>query len=354
MKWKAFLLVGILLLSVISAGCIGSTGNSTTPTPSQKEITVKDFAGRSVTVKVPVQQAVILSTSALEMVQLLNASNQVVGIPVEAKGDAFLSQALKNKTVVGKRLKVDDWEKVLALKPDLIVNLYLKKFYDVDEFLNRSASYGIPVIMLREDRLEDIPKAVSLLGKLFGKEKEAKAFEDYFNEQVDEVKAIASKIPAEDRKKVVMIQPIMGKLYLVNGNDVLAQAVRLVSGDYMVNITFNGYTPVRVPMDREKIIASYKNTDVIILLTSSVTPHEKVEELKKEMLSDDAWRQIKAVREGNVVILRADMGKDSFLRWSPRMAVGIWVIGKAVYPNYYPNWEGKAKEFVQTFYPFLS
>ncbi|WP_297072806.1 ABC transporter substrate-binding protein [Thermococcus sp.] len=354
MKWKAVLLVGILLVSVLGAGCIGSSNTSTTATPTQKEVTVKDLVGRSVTVKVPVQRAVILSTSALEMVQLLNASNQVVGIPAEARGDAFLSAELKNKTVVGKMLKIDDWEKVLALKPDLIVNLYLKKFYDVDEFLNRSASYGIPVIMLREDKLEDIPKAVSLLGKLFGKEKEARAFEEYFNEQVAEVKAIASKIPAEDRKKVVMIQPIMGKYYLVNGNDVLAQAVRLVGGDYMVNITFNGYTPVRVPMDKEKIIASYKDADVIILLTSAVTPYEKIEELKKEILSDDAWRQIKAVREGNVIILRADMGKDSFLRWSPRMAVGIWVIGKAVYPNYYPSWEDKAKEFLQKFYPFLS
>ncbi len=352
MKWEAFLLVGILLVSVLGAGCIESSNNSTTATP--KEITVKDFAGRTVTLKVPVQRAAILSTSALEVVQLLNASDQVVGIPAEAKADAFLSPDLKNKTVVGRRLKIDDWEKVLALKPDLIVNLYLKKFYDVDAFLNRSTGYGIPVIMLREDRLEDIPKAVELLGKLFGKEKDAKAFEDYFNEQVSEVKEIASKIPAERRKKVIMIQPIMGRYYLVNGNDVLAQAVRLAGAGYMVNLSFNGYTPVRVPMDKEKIIASYGNADVVILLTSAVTPYEKVEELKKEMLGDDAWKQIKAVREGNIIILRADMGRESFLRWSPRLAVGIWQIGKAIYPNYYPDWEGKAKEFLQKFYPFLS
>ena len=354
MKWKALLVIGVLLFSVAAAGCIGSSSTQKKATPTQKEVTVKDLVGRSVTVKVPVQRAVILSTSALEMVQLLNASNQVVGIPAEAKGDAFLSVELKNKTVVGKRLNVDDWEKVLALKPDLMVNLYLRKFYDVDAFLNRSAGYGIPVIMLREDRLEDIPKAVELLGKLFGKEKEAKAFGDYFNEQVSEVKGIASKIPSEDRKKVIMIQPIMGKYYLVNGNDVLAQAVRLVGANYMVNLTFNGYTPVRVPMDKEKIIASYKDADIIILLTSAVTPYEKVEELKNEMLGDDSWKLIKAVQEGNVIILRADMGKESFLRWSPRMAVGIWQIGKAIYPSYYPDWEGKAKEFLQKFYPFLS
>ncbi len=354
MKWKAFLLAGILLVSVLGAGCIGSSGTSEKATPTQKEVTVKDFTGRSVTVKVPVERAVIMSTSALEIVQLLNASDQVVGIPAEAKEDAFLSPSLKNKTVIGKRLNVDDWEKVLALNPDLIVNLYLRKFYDVDEFLNRSAGYGIPVIMLREDRLEDIPKAVELLGKLFGKEKEAKSFGDYFNEQVSEVKAIASKIPAEKRKKVIMIQLIMGKYYLVNGNDVLAQAVRLVGADYMVNLTFNGYTPVRVPMDKEKIIASYKDADMVILLTSAVTPYDQVSELRETMLSDEAWNEIKAVSENHIVILRADMGKDSYLRWSPRMAVGIWVIGKAIYPSYYPDWEGKAKEFLRKFYPFLS
>jgi len=353
MKWSGVILVAVLFLAVFSAGCVGNSTQSTS-TATAKEITVKDFAGRSVTVKVPVRRAIILSTSALEMVQLLNATNQVVGIPAEAKGDAFLSSALKNKTVVGRMLKIDDWEKVLALKPDLLVNLYLKKFYDVDEFLNRSASYGIPVIMLREDRLEDIPKAVELLGKVFGKEKKAEEFAKYFNEQVSEVKTIASKIPSEDRKKVIMIQPIMGKLYVVNGNDVLAQSVRLVGADYMVNLTFNGYTPVRVPMDKEKIIANYKDADVIILLTSAVTPYDQVEELKETMIADQAWNEIKAVNEDHIVVLRADMGKDSFLRWSPRMAVGIWVIGKAIYPNYYPDWESKAKEFLQRFYPFLS
>ena len=349
MRWSGLVLSAVLLLAVISAGCVGnSTGGTSTTTA--KEITVKDFAGRSVTVKVPVQRAVVLSTSALEIVQLLNASNQVVGIPREAKYDALLSESLKNRTVVGAMLRIDNWEKVLALKPDLIIDLDLKKFYNVDELLNRSASYGIPVVLLREDRLEDIPKAVSLLGELFGKEKKAKAFNDYFNEQVKEVKSIASKIPSKDRKKVIMIQPIMGKLYLVNGNDVLAQAVRLVGGDYLVNLTFKGYTPVRVPMDKEKIIANYKDADVVILLTSAVTPYEKVEELKKEMLGDEAWRGIKAVRDGNVVTLRADMGKDSFLRWSPRLAVGIWVIGKAVYPDYYPDWNEKARDFLKRFY----
>ena len=349
MRWSGLVLSAILLLAVFSAGCVGNSTQGT-PTTTAKEITVKDFAGRSVTVKVPVQRAVVLSTSALEIVQLLNASDQVVGIPREAKYDALLSGNLKNKTVVGARLKIDDWEKVLALKPDLVVNLELRKFYDVDEFLNRSASYGIPVVLLREDRLEDIPKAVSLLGELFGKEKEAKAFNGYFNEQVEKVKAMASKIPADKRKKVIMIQPIMGKLYLVNGNDVLAQAVRLVGGDYLVNLTFKGYTPVRVPMDKEKIIANYRDADVVILLTSAVTPYEKVEELKEEMLNDEAWKGIKAVRDGNVVTLRADIGKDSFLRWSPRLAVGIWVIGKAIYPDYYPDWNEKAKDFLKRFY----
>ncbi|NJF24203.1 ABC transporter substrate-binding protein [Thermococcus sp. Bubb.Bath] len=355
MKWKAFLVIGVLLFSVFAAGCVsnsGSTEKTTSATP--KEITVQDLVGRTVTVKVPVQRAVILSTSALEIAQLLNASNQVVGITGDAKADAFLSPSLKNKTVVGRMLQVTDWEEVLALKPDLMVDLYLKKFYNVDEFLNKSASYGIPVIMLREDRLNDIPKAVELLGKVFGKEEKASEFEKYFNEQVSEVKKIAEKIPAGERKKVVMIQPIMGKYYVVNGNDVLAQAVRLVGADYMANFTFNGYTPVRVPLDEEKIITQFKNADVVILLTSAVTPYDKVEALKNEMLNDEAWKGIKAVSEGNVIILRADMGRNSFLRWSPRMAVGIWVIGRAIYPNYYPNWEEKAVEFTKKFYPFLS
>ncbi|ASJ02023.1 hypothetical protein A3L09_01455 [Thermococcus profundus] len=351
MRKAGIILIAVLLLSVLSAGCVSNSGSSEkTTSATPKEITVNDLAGRSVTLKVPVQRAAILSTSALEIVQLLGAENQVVGIPAEAKADTFLSDKLKNKTIVGKRLKIDDWEKVLALKPDLMVNLYLKKFYDVDEFLSRSTSYGIPVIMLREDKLEDIPRAVELLGKVFGREDKAREFTSYFNEQVSEVKKIAEKIPTEKRKKVVMIQPIMGKYFVVNGNDVLAQAVRLVGAEYMANFTFKGYSPVRVPLDKEKIIAQFKDADVLILLTSAVTPYDKVEAIKNEMLNDEAWKGIKAVNEGNVYVLKAELDKDSFLRWSPRMAVGIWVVGKAIYPDYYPDWKDKANDFLKRFY----
>ncbi len=336
---KLLLALAVVVAAVVLAALAalqlrpGSRGGS---------VELVDMAGRRVKVNVPVKRAVVLSVSTLEVIHVIGGDGQVVAVPAEAKLDPLLPAQVRGAPVVGSRLRLTDWEKALSLKPDLIVDLDLEAFYDVKGLVDRAASYGIPVLLLREDRLSDIPATARMLGRVFGREREAERFASFFEEQVREVRGVAAKIPVGERRSVVMIQPIFGKLYVVNGNDVLAEAVRLVGADYMVNVTLHGYTPVRIPMDREKIVSSYRDADVIILLTSTVTPIEKVEALKKEMASDPLWRQVKAVREGRVYVLRADLGQGSYLRWSPRLAVGIWQLGSTIYPEYFPDWRGKA------------
>jgi len=338
MSRKILIVLALALAALLAAAAAilyqGRAGES-------KGVAIRDLSGRVVEVKTPVKRAVVLSVSTLEIIHLIHADGQVAGVAYEAKLDPLLPETLRSAPVVGRRLAVTDWERLVSLKPDLIIDLDLRAFYDVNGMIEKAGSYGIPVVLLREDRISQLYDTTELLGRLFGREKEAEALVSYMRKEFLEAKRIGDRIPPGERKRVVMVQPIFGKLFLVNGNDVLAEAARLVGAEYAVNITLKGYTPVRIPVEKEKLISITKDADVIVLLTSTVTPLDKVEAFKKAMLSDPAWRGVKAVKEGHVYVLRADLGEGSYLRWSPRLAVGVWQLGHTIYPRYFPDWRGK-------------
>ncbi len=203
-------------------------------------------------------------------------------------------------------------------------------------------------MFISEENLEDVAETFLLMGKIFGKDERANEFVQYFTNQVEEIKNISSKIP--EQKTVLIIQPIMDRLYLVNSNDILAEVVRLVGAEYVVNVTVQGRMPIRVQVNKEKIVNTYKDVDIVILISSPITPPEHVEALKDEMLNDEVWKGIKAVREGRVVFIRSDLGKGSYFRWGPRIAVGMWQVAHVIYPEYYPDWRNKEEDFLQQFY----
>ncbi|QDA31374.1 ABC transporter substrate-binding protein [Thermococcus indicus] len=373
-------LVGIFLavLIVFSTGCLGggeeapsetlqtkeeSPVQETSPTQSAREgsptkvsptptapegTSLTDAVGRTVELELPVKRAIVLPSTALEVVHILRAEEQVAGVSMAVMRNGLLPESLKAKPIVSRSVTIEDWEKVIELNPDVIINLHFSGMFNPEEFAKKAENHGIPVVFLREEKLEDVAKTFEIMGKLFRKEDRAKEFMDYFNAQVNEVKEISAQIG--ERRMVIIIQPIMGKLYLINGNDILAEVVRLIGGEYAVNVTVQGRMPVRVQMDKEKIISNYKDVDVIILTTSPMTKPEDVEKLKEEMLNDAVWKGMKAVKEGRVVVLRSDLGKGSYFRWGPRMAVGMWQVGRAVYPEHYPDWKDKEKEFLERFY----
>ena len=359
----ALFLILVLAFSVFSAGCIGrssSTGKTSTLSPSPSEIsassssvsegkypiTVMDSAGRTVTLKKPPERVIVLTTYWAEILRILGVDNRIVGIGKYIPYDPYL-KSIRNKTVVGSVFHGLNWETVAGLKPDLIITDWYGGKYEDGEIIKKAQELGIPVIALQAKTVEDNIKVVELLGKVFDKEEKARELAGWMQKKLNDVKKIASQIPTDKRKNVILInapEDIGGPILLYAKGSAWASMVDLVGAH---NLAYDKNFSTQWPkLDLEKIIAYWGNKADVIIVTSF--SQEKLEKTVNEIKNDPRWREIKAVREGHVYGILA--GSKGFLDWGPRIIVGLYQMGGLIYPEYYPQWKPVAEELLEKFY----
>ncbi len=355
-KRLALFLIGILIFSVITSGCIETTSSSSSTKTSSSStatitsgypITITDFAGRKVTIKKPPERVIVLSGYWAEVLCILGVQNRIVGIGKYIPYDPYLPHDVKNKPIVGSNFKGLNWETVVGLKPDLIIiDWYGGKYADA-ETIKKAEELGIPTIALTARNIEDNIKVIKLLGKVFGKEEKASRLATWMEEKLSIVRKTASRIPENSKKNVLMINAPrdMNKPITVYANgSAWASIVELVGAH---NLAFDKNFNTQWPkLDLEKIITYWGNTTDIILVTSF--SENLLEKTITAIKTDPRWRTIKAVKEGHVYGILA--GSNAFLDWGPRIVVGIYQIGRLIYPNYYPEWKPIAKELIENFY----
>ena len=329
MRRTAFLIILILLGAVVASGCISSS-NTTSPTkttaPPQTSttskttstthttssvqeqkpyypITIKDFANRTVTIKSEPKRVVSLAPSITEDLYYLGVLNRVVG----DTGYEDWPPAVKNITSVGGYGAYASLEKIAALKPDLIIAddaVFYKKGYLQD--LEKIA----PVIIIAPKTLDQIPKAIELLGKVFNREDRAKEVVDEFNAEVSAMKELMKNQPKVKVFYVVWNKPLM----TAGGNTFISDVISIAGGINIFNDTKN-WPQVSV----EEVIA--RNPDVIIL-----TPHcgMTIEEAYK------LFAGTKAVEEGHVYMIE---NQNDLIHPSPRIIRGIETMAKLLHPD---------------------
>jgi len=326
MKKTAVLLILIFLGAVVASGCIGGNATTTptkstaspsatkvssTPSPtettsaqSQKPyypITVRDFANRTVTIKAEPKRVVTLAPSITEDLYYLGLFDRVVGV---TNYDDF-PPAVSNVTRVGGYGKYANLEKIAALKPDLIIaDSYslpiLKKLEEI-----------APVIIVDPHSLNDIPRALALLGKVFNAQEAAKKAIDEFNAQVN---AISSAVKNEPRVKVFYIvwnKPLM----TAGGGTFISDVINLAGGVNIFNDT-KGWPSVSVEQVLER------DPQVIIL-----TPHcgMTVQDVYKGPLAGTT-----AAKDGRIYMIEDE---GDLIHPSPRVVKGLEIVAKLLHPD---------------------
>ena len=326
MKKTAVLLILIFLGAVVASGCIGGNATTTpskstaspsatkvssTPSPtettsaqSQKPyypVTVRDFANRTVTIKAEPERVVTLAPSITEDLYYLGLFDRVVGV---TNYDDF-PPAVSNVTRVGGYGKYANLEKIAALKPDLILaDSYslpiLKKLEEI-----------APVIIVDPHSLNDIPRALALLGKVFNAQEAAKKAIDEFNAQVN---AISSAVKNEPRVKVFYIvwnKPLM----TAGGGTFISDVINLAGGVNIFNDT-KGWPSVSVEQVLER------DPQVIIL-----TPHcgMTVQDVYKGPLAGTA-----AAKDGRVYMIEDE---GDLIHPSPRVVKGLEIVARLLHPD---------------------
>lgn len=327
MRRKTALLLVILMFGVIIAGCINqqaattsSTATQTTsslketttqptsttqvPTDTEKPkypITITDFADRKVTIEKEPQKIVSLAPSITETLYFLEALDKVVGV---TQYDDFPPGVQEGRTVIG-GFSNPNIEIIASLKPDLIIatSMHMK-------YLNQLEQIA-PVIIIDPKNMDDIYKAIELLGKVVNKEEQAQKVIADMKSKVEEIQNAV-----KNKSKVRVFYVVWNNPLMTAGKGTFIDDLIKLAGGENIFSDVEGWAQVGV----EQVLA--KDPEVIIL-----TPHcgMTVQDIYNSELSKTT-----AAKEGKVIVIQND---NVLVRPSPRIVQGLEKLAKAIHPD---------------------
>ena len=282
-KWGALLRRGTPLLLI----------GMMIPSSVFADITVRDDAGRAVTLHTPAHRIVSLAPHITELLYAAGAGNDIVG----AVDFSDYPDAAKRIPRVGGGAGIDI-EAVVAMRPDLVVAW---QSGNPSWQVGRLRKLGLPVFVTEPRRIDDVADLLVRLGKLSGTETDAAKSASAFLRHEEELRDRFSGRPTIS----VFYQVLDNSLLTVNGSQIISDVIRLCGGKNVFG-DLPGLTP---HVDIESVLQ--KNPEVI--LASGYEPLWAG--WRDEWLS---WPMLFAVRRGNLFLISADF----ISRPTPRILLG--------------------------------
>lgn len=181
-------------------------------------ISVRDDAGNIVTLQKPAQRVVSLAPHVTEMLFAAGGGERVVGV---VKFSDY-PEAAKRISQVGDHRQID-MERVIALKPDLLV-VWLHG--SAARQLEQLSKLGIPLFYSEPRQLDGIADNLIRIGHLLGTAKEAQQAAADLRKQLASLTAQYT-----NRPPVRMFYQVWDKpLYTLNGEHILSDSIRLCGG----------------------------------------------------------------------------------------------------------------------------
>ncbi len=279
------------------------------------EVIVTDDFGFKVVVKKYPKRIVSLAPSNTEILFALGLGNRVVGVtdycdyPPEA---VKLKEEGKIESVGG--FSTINVEKVIALKPDLVVGAYGNGLGNI-EAIKR---FGIPVICFNPKSLRDVMRDIWILGVVTGTKRNATRLIRFMEEKIEHVEEIVSH--AKTRPRVVHI--LWNDPIWVSGRGTFVdELIRLAGGENAVRK--KGWTVI----SKEELLRL--NPDVIIVNSGNGMSPKGKNILYDWITHDEVLRQLKAVKNGRVYVVDADIVS----RPSYRLVYALEEFAKFIHPE---------------------
>lgn len=291
-KWLTGLVILACAASVGLSGCTpqnAATGSKTAQEANGAYLSVTDDLGRQVTLAQKPQRVVVLSTSLLNFAAAVDGD--LAGRATVKSEDASVPEKYQSVPEVGPVYNVSA-EKIIALKPDLV----LASSVQHQKLIPQLEENHIPVIALNLKTFDDVKRALTLVGQIYGKEDQAK---QKINELDQQVQKIAQKVP-QDGQSVAIIHATPSAVSVELSHSVAGDVAQIL---HLKNVAADAETKdntERVPYSMESLVA--KNPDVIFF--TSMGPSDKIEKrIHDDIESNPAWGSLKAVQNGRVYVL---------------------------------------------------
>ena len=289
----------MLLLAAVLSGC--GKGKSST-------VTFKDMLGHEVVLEKPAERIVALSAADCEIVCALGAGDLLVG-----RGEYcdYPAEVLNIPAVdSGGNTNI---EQILSLKPDVVV---MSSMAQTEEQVKQLEDAGVAVVVSEATDVAGVYSSIEMLGKILGKDAEAKKV-------IDEMKAGFDKIKAApfDGKKTVYfeVSPLQYGLWTA-GKGTFMNEIAEMMGLKNCFDDVEGWAEI----SEEQVLE--RNPDYIVTITmyfgEGPTPEE-------EILSRKGWENVNAVKNKAILNLQ----NNELSRPVPRLSEGAKLLYDFVKEN---------------------
>ncbi|MBS3920995.1 MAG: cobalamin-binding protein [Deltaproteobacteria bacterium] len=269
---------------------------------------LKDEVGREVTFSFPPKRIVSLAPNITEILFSLGLDEEVVGVSIHCN----YPEKAKSRVRVGSYISID-FERVISLKPDLIIATGAGNPREMVERLER---LGFPSFVIFPKRFEDVLQSIRHLGRVSAKEREALSIIESMQRRKEKV---AERTKTLYRPKV-FLQIGESPIVTVGKGSFGDDLIRLAGGENVAGKDKEMYP--RLGM--EEIL---KRSPEVILI-SSMNPKGDYERILREW---ERWKMIPAVKQGRIHLIDSDL----IDRPSPRIIEGLEEMATLIHPGRY-------------------
>lgn len=323
--------------NMTSAEAESSQSDLQTDAESPETLTFTDTSGKSITLEVPVQRAVVINRNTAEAIQLLGAGDRIIATGDNTvKNNPYLG--LQDLPDVGETGQVN-LETILSLKPQVVFAYTNRPDETLEEKLEPA---GIKVIRMNNYLPDQVDEEWELLGKLFGQEDRASQFLEWKHGIEDIVAERVQSIAADDKKSVLALSA--GFLNSNGGYRIFPSqslggtpgvgegyATILAGGIDAADLQWNpAETSTTIMVDEEYVLK--RNPDVITLHGTwlggyEATEAQPLEEAFTNILSISSLNQLKAGTDREVYFFHTNfIGSD-------KRYIGVLQLAKWLNPD---------------------
>lgn len=264
-------------------------------TQANAAISVRDDDGNVVTLQKPAQRVIAMAPHVTELLFAAGGADKIVG----AVNYSDYPEAAKQIPRVGDNRQVD-MERVLAMKPDLIV---IWMHGSSERQIDQLRKLGIPLFHSEPKKLDSIADNLEAMGKLLGTETAA-------NAAANELRTKLASLRAQygSRPPVKVFYQVWDKpLYTLNGAHIVSDSLKACGG---VNIFAD-----------QKVTAPVVNVEAVL----QADPEAIFATAEKDYGGVNLWRPyatLTATKNGNLFTIDGNL----LNRAGPRMIQGTAVL----------------------------
>ncbi|MBV2234506.1 MAG: cobalamin-binding protein [Sterolibacterium sp.] len=269
---------------------LGMTG---TAALARADIVLTDDQGATVRLLRPAQRIVSLAPHVTEMLFAAGAGSKLRGV-VEYSN---FPPAARKIMGIGSYAQ-PDLEAIAALKPDLVIGWTSG---NSPVHIRQMRALGIPVFMVKAQRIEDVARDLLRYGQLAGSQPQAQRAADEFRQRMAALRTQYAEQPPVRVFYQIWKQPLM----TVGGDQLISEVMQLCGG---VNV-FAKLPALAPNVSLEAVLAA--NPEVIIA--------SGLDGQRPAWLDDwQRWATLTAVRRDNLFFIPPDLVQ----RATPRIAEG--------------------------------